>query len=341
MSETAPFPNAERPPPALWKRALPWVLAVACFAYLYLRISGAAAREGQNAFEYLGRVFADVDWIVWLCWMVPYSLFFFLIDTAVVWRIVNWFNARVSYSDLLPIRGSAYIISIVNEQVGKGAMAAYLNRRDGVPGWEVGSSMLFVMFCEFYYLLMWATIGWALAGDALPEQFRLIPVLALLAAIFFAVWILFFSGKIEAGLALRDRPILLALRKASLAVRERPILLAFRKAKLRHYLGIVALRSPALLSAVLVYTMVLRLFGVDVGFVEMLGYLPVIFFGAAIPTPMRAAAITLWVTLFPERPGEMAAFGIVQHNFFIFFNAAIGLLFLRRANRELFGAKNA
>jgi hypothetical protein len=33
----------------------------------------------------------------------------------------------------------------------------------------------------------------------------------------------------------------------------------------------------------------------------------------------------------------MTAFGLVQHNFFIFFNAAIGLLFLRRANRELLG----
>jgi hypothetical protein len=27
----------------------------------------------------------------------------------------------------------------------------------------------------------------------------------------------------------------------------------------------------------------------------------------------------------------------VMHNFFIFFNAAVGLLFLRRAARELFG----
>jgi hypothetical protein len=35
----------------------------------------------------------------------------------------------------------------------------------------------------------------------------------------------------------------------------------------------------------------------------------------------------------------MTTFGFVQHNFFIFFNAAIGLLFLRRANRELFGAQ--
>jgi hypothetical protein len=32
----------------------------------------------------------------------------------------------------------------------------------------------------------------------------------------------------------------------------------------------------------------------------------------------------------------MTAFGFVMHNFFIFFNAGIGLLFLRRATRELF-----
>jgi hypothetical protein len=37
----------------------------------------------------------------------------------------------------------------------------------------------------------------------------------------------------------------------------------------------------------------------------------------------------------------MATFGLVQHNFFIFFNAAIGLLFLRRANRELFAGGRA
>ena len=37
----------------------------------------------------------------------------------------------------------------------------------------------------------------------------------------------------------------------------------------------------------------------------------------------------------------MAAFGFVQHNFFIFFNAAIGMLFLRTAQRELFGAEDA
>jgi hypothetical protein len=78
------------------------------------------------------------------------------------------------------------------------------------------------------------------------------------------------------------------------------------------------------------------LFGVDASFVRMLGVLPVIFFAAAVPTPMRAAAITIWVVLFPEREAQMSAFGFVMHNFFIFFNATIGLLFLRRTRRELF-----
>ena len=117
---------------------------------------------------------------------------------------------------------------------------------------------------------------------------------------------------------------------------------AFREARWWYYPAIALIRSPAILAAVVVYTLALGLFGVEVSYGTMLGYLPVIFFGAATPGPMRSVAITLWVVLFPEQdPGKMAAFGLVQHNFFIFFNAAIGMLFLRRANRELFGPGDA
>ena len=46
----------------------------------------------------------------------------------------------------------------------------------------------------------------------------------------------------------------------------------------------------------------------------------------------------MWPILVPSHAGEMAVFGFVQHNFFVLFNAAIGLVFLRRASRELFAA---
>jgi len=184
----------------------------------------------------------------------------------------------------------------------------------------VGSSMLFLMFCEYYYLLGWATLGVLLGWHRLPAVFQVIPWIAAVSAVVFVLLYLFFRGRIGGGAAFR----------------ERPLLRAFRMATLRHYLTVLALRSPAMLAAVLVYAAALRLFGVTVGPVEMLGYLPVIFFGAAVPGPMHSVAIVLWVLLFPDRPGEMTAFGFVQHNFFVLFNAATGLLFLRRATRELF-----
>ena len=292
----------------------------ACFVYLYFRLNGAAARESMPLTEYMTQVFANVAWGPWLTLMVAYSLFYFLIDTLVVTRALNWLLADIKYKDILPIRASAYIISIFNEQIGKGAMAYYLNKRDQIPGWEVGSVMLFIMFCEIFYLLVWATVGYIFGGDGLPEVFQIMPVISIGATIFLILWLLYFNGTLLPNNQLR----------------EKRILHGFRRAKLWHYGAFFLLRSPALLAAIVVYTTALNLFGVEASFLTLLPYLPVVFFAAAVPTPMRAAAITFWVILFPENEGQMAAFGFVQHNFFILFNAIIGLIFWRRAQRDLF-----
>ncbi|MEC7459464.1 MAG: hypothetical protein VX751_01005 [Pseudomonadota bacterium] len=292
----------------------------ACFVYLYFRLNGAAARESMPLTEYMTQVFANVAWGPWLTLMVAYSLFYFLIDTLVVTRALNWLLADIKYKDILPIRASAYIISIFNEQIGKGAMAYYLNKRDQIPGWEVGSVMLFIMFCEIFYLLVWATVGYIFGGDGLPEVFQIMPVISIGATILLILWLLYFNGTLLPNNQLR----------------EKRILHGFRRAKLWQYGAFFLLRSPALLAAIVVYTTALNLFGVEASFLTLLPYLPVVFFAAAVPTPMRAAAITFWVILFPENEGQMAAFGFVQHNFFILFNAIIGLIFWRRAQRDLF-----
>ena len=92
-------PDAARAPaPPLWQRALPWIVTLVCFAWLGYRIAGAAARQGKSAFDYLMEVFASVPWHLWLALMIPYSAFFFLVDSTVVWRVVNWFNARVPWT---------------------------------------------------------------------------------------------------------------------------------------------------------------------------------------------------------------------------------------------------
>lgn len=320
----SPPPAAPASPPAprtrVWPRLLPWLVTAACFAYLYARLERAAAAGGQRLLPYLAAVFGEVSWLRWLALMLPYCLLFLLVDSLVVWRVVSWFNARLRYRDVLPIRASAYILSIVNEQVSKGAIAVYLSRREGIPAWEVGSSMLFIMFCEYYYLLGWATLGVLLQWERFPPVFHAIPWVAAVSVVFFVLFHLFFTGRLAVGRRLR----------------ERPLFRSFRLATVRHYAVVIALRSPAMLGAVVVYTLALGLFGVRASVLQMLGYLPVIFFGAATPGPMHSVAIVLWVLLFPDRPGEMTTFGFVQHNFFVLFNAAVGLVFLPKATRALF-----
>ena len=321
MSPPAAAPaSPPRPRTPVWQRLLPWLITAACFAYLYVRLERAAAAGGRRLLPYLAAVFGEVSWLRWLALMLPYCLLFLLVDSLVVWRVISWFNTRLRYRDVLPIRASAYILSIVNEQVSKGAIALYVSRREGIPAWEVGSSMLFIMFCEYYYLLGWATLGVLLQWERFPAVFHAIPWVAAASVAFFVLFHLFFTGRLAVGRALR----------------ERPLFRAFRRATVWHYVGVIALRSPAMLAAVVAYTLALGLFGVPASMLQMLGYLPVIFFGAATPGPMHSVAIVLWVLLFPDRPGEMTAFGFVQHNFFVLFNAAVGLVFLRRATRALF-----
>jgi hypothetical protein len=320
--------DAPSKPPAApaWVRALTWALALGCFYLVYSKIAGAAARDGISAFSYVARFLGQANWLAWLALMVPYSVFFFLVDSFAATSVVRWFNAPVRYRDILPVRASTYILALVNEQVGKGAMALYLYRRNRVPGWEVGSSMLFIAFVELYQLLIFSSIGVALHYELVREASTALPLDSLLpgvfvgAAIYFVLHVLYFSGRILPGLRLR----------------ERPILHAFRRAKLWQYATLVAIKAPNLLMAVVVYTLALRMFHVDVSFGTLLAFLPVIFLAAALPLPFHAGALALWAVLFPDYP-EVSAFSLVMHTFFVVFNAAIGLLFLPRANRELFG----
>ncbi len=203
MSETVPTTSASSIPTSKkakpWQRILPFAITAACFAYLYTRLRAAAAAEGSGLLAYLLKSFENVNWLHWLALVIPYCFLYLLIDSLVVWTVINWFNAKIRYADILPIRASAYILSLLNEQVSKGAIALYLNRRDGLPGWEIGSSMLFLMFCEYYSLILWASIGALLRWNSIQTVFHIIPWIALGSGIFFVFFHLFFSGKNRLG----------------------------------------------------------------------------------------------------------------------------------------------
>ena len=306
-------------------RLLSWLIAGGCFYLVYGRIAEAALRENLTPLAYLVAFFREANWLLWLALMIPYSVFFFLVDSHATWRVIRWFNAReIRFSDVLPIRASAYILSLVNEQVGKGAMSLYLYRRYEVPGFEAISSMILLGLMEIYQLLMFSAIGVFARFDVVEQASTELPLHQILPAVFVAALIyapfhlLFFSGRLGAW-----------------RLREHPLVHAFRHATPLQYLLVILFKAPNLVGAVVVYTLALELFNVPVTLVQMLAFLPVIFLAAALPLPFHAGALVLWAVLFPEYP-EVGAFSLVMHTFFVSFNALIGVLFLPKANRELF-----
>jgi len=326
--EPAPLEEPKPRGKSAWSvvfRICTWLLAAGCFYVVYTKVEVAAARESQNVWEYLVDFFGEANWLFWLALMIPYSVFFFLVDSHVTWRVVRWFNApAIRFVSMLPIRASAYILSLVNEQVGKGAMTLYLLRHHKVPGWRALSSMILLGLMEIYQLLLFSAIGVLLNFHLVQEASSewpldvILPSVMVFALVYLPLHIAYFRTG-EGGL------------------RERPLLTAFRQARVVHYLLIVLFKAPNLIGAVIVYTFALDLFQVQVSLGQMLAFLPVIFLAAALPLPFHAGALLLWTVLFPDYP-EVAAFSLVMHTFFVLFNATIGVLFLPRANRELFGS---
>jgi hypothetical protein len=309
----------------LW-RVVTWLLAFGCFYLVYVRVVGAAGRSGQTPLQYVVEFFREADWITWLAVMLPYSVLFFLVDAHATWRVIRWFNVpSIRLIDVLPIRASAYILSLVNEQVGKGAMSLYLLRRHGVPGWEALSSMILLGLMEIYQLLFFAAVGVTLYLDLVHAASTLLPLDRILLAVgvvaiaYAPLHLAYFAGRLLPNSKLRDAAVLRA----------------FRLAKPHHYLLVLLFKAPNLLVGVVVYSVALQLFNVDVSFGEMLAFLPVIFLAAALPLPFHAGALLLWTVLFPEYP-QVGVFSLVMHTFFVCVNALIGVAFLPWANRELF-----
>ncbi|MBL4680439.1 MAG: hypothetical protein JKY88_06910 [Pseudomonadales bacterium] len=322
--------NDELTPIKKWRsilaRLLTWSVTLACFSLIYIRVEKTAEREQLSVIEYISNFFVQADWVSWLMLMIPYSVYFFLVDTHATWRLLRWFNTpKIRYTNILPIRASAYILSLVNEQVGKGAMSLYLLRRYDVPVWKALSSMVMLGLVEIYQLLIFSAIGVFVYYDLVVQASSNLPVLTIVLSVYavafcyFPFHILYFKGAIFKNSNLRDKHLFHA----------------FRQAKLKHYVMLLLLKAPNLLGAVVVYTLALSLFKVDVGFGQMVAFLPVIFLAAALPLPFHAGALVLWTVLFPDYP-EVSVFSLIMHTFFVLFNAVIGLMFLPKANKELF-----
>ena len=291
-------------------RVLPWICTILIFTLIFSRVP----------FSSVWQALAGARLAPYLAIMAPYSVLYLAVDTFCLTRVINWFNCPIAYGDVLPIRATTYLLTLVNSHLGQGGIALYLHRRDGVPLLEVASTILFLMFVELYQLAFFSSVGAALAPRAVD-----LPLGAVYAALYAYLAVHLVAFRVG-GEWLARKPALRILR-------------TFRLARLRHYLLLALYKSPNFLMATVVYYFAVRCFGMPLPYLELVLYLPIIFFSAALPIGVAhlGAPQFLWIYFFKSYAPEasLLAFSLATHFIFMILNAALGIPFLPRASREL------
>jgi hypothetical protein len=257
-------------------------------------------------------------------WTIPAALAglaaIYFADSFAIWKTFGWFLARLSFVDVLVVRGATYLLAAINYSVGQGAIVYFVHRATGTPVMRGVATVLLIMGVNILALLFLTTAGLAAAPEVPPG----------LHAIAAVAW---------AGLAVYAAAV--ALRPRWLA--SRPIFDVLLGAGLGGHLRALCVRIPHIAALVAFQTAMLRAFGVAVPLGQAIVALPVVFFVAVLPISVQGLGTTqaTMVYFFARyapggAPAAVLAASLVAQALSVLFQAALGIACLRsRVGREL------
>src|SRR3954469_7246734 len=220
-------------------RLLPWLVTAGLLFLLFRRISFVAV--WQAARQAPG-------------WMVPVVLasvaLVYLADSFAIWKTFGWFLTRLSFPDVLLVRGATYLLAAINYNVGQGAIVYFVHKNAGTTIMRGVATILLVLGVNVLALLFLATGGMA-AAPALPPLVKVIITLA---------W---------AGLAVYA--VLVAIRPRWL---DRPVFEVLLNAGLGGHARALVVRLPHIAALLAFQFSALRAFGIEVPVVYALATLP-------------------------------------------------------------------
>jgi hypothetical protein len=267
----------------------------------------------------------QADYPLFFAAMIPNTIFYFCWDTLVLAAAVRWFHGPVTYRELLPVRASSYVVAFFNTNAGRGALAAYLSRRLASPFLQLGSTVLFLVLTEYLHLVGWATVGILQIRSEIRRELLWMPLAVA------ALWLVVFLYARAGGTAASWRWLFVPRRWA--------LLRTFRLAPARRYVQIVLLRSPMFFVSLSLHAVAARAFGLDIPFVRLVAFLPIIFMVAALPITVARLGTTqaAWLFFFSgyAEPSRLLAFSLAAHLTFVVTRSALGIAFLPRAYADL------
>ncbi len=315
-----PAPSARSTP--IWKKALPYVGTVAIFALIFWRIPMAK----------VGAALEQAPVLKFVAVFLPFSAFYWMIDSFCLTWVVRRFNAPMRFRDIVPIRASMYLLALINTNLGQGGVAYYLHRKAKIPLLEALSSILFIALMEIYQLFLFSTLGVIFYRPTAPAQIEIVKILRVAYVI---AWLVL--GGIIALFARARRNA--ALREWITTSRAGAIAETFLKARPLDYAIVLGIKAPSFLASVLTQYFALALYGITIPLLKLMLFLPLVFLAAALPIAVAhlGTSQAAWLLFFSGNASEakILAYSLAAHFTFMFCNGVIGLFFLPRASREL------
>jgi uncharacterized membrane protein YbhN (UPF0104 family) len=279
-------------------RIVAWLVALGLLAYLFRRVSPG---------EVLQSLKLAAPWTVPV--LVGLVLLVYLADSLAIWRIFGWFVTRLSFREVLVVRGATYILAVVNYALGQGTIVYFVNRSRGVPVMRGAAAVLLVMGTNVLLLLFFATAGMLIA----PVPRALYTVVAVAYA----------------GLAV----YIVAVAVKPRWLTARPIFDVLLGAGIGGHLKAVLVRVPHLFSLLLFTYVSFRAFGIKVPVAQAVACLPVVYFISVLPiSPAGLGTTQVMLTLFftPYAPqATILASSLASQAIAVAVQALLGLVCLR------------
>lgn len=319
------MPDDNQRPHMALRRLIPLLITAVIFFFIFRRVPFArflTALEGANHLRFFAL-------------MLPNGFLYFAWDTLVLALLMRWFHGPIRYTELFPVRAVTYVVSFLNTNLARAATAYYLTRKLNVTFFPIAGTVIFLTLLEMTHLVLWATAGILLFPGPVPRSVLLAP---LLVALFWLMVIPYARGAFAKPLAGTETR---SGWRARLRPRDWPVFQTFSRAPLYRYAQVILLRAPLFAASLVFHYFAVQAFGIEIPFGKLVIFLPVIFMLAALPITVAHLGTTqaAWIFFFRDNAPEaqLLAYSLASHLAFMFARASLGVIFLPKAYKELFG----
>jgi len=262
----------------------------------------------------------------------PLSLWYLITDSAALVWVVRRFNAPLGMKDLVPMRASMYLPGLINANLGYAGIAYYLHRKTGIGFAEAASTLLYISFLDVYESVLFSSFGLLLYSAHLAG---LIKLEGAMRFTYLVMWVFLFAVMALSAAARRNN----AIRSWAENHRFAVIAKAFVKATPLDYLIVASIKTAGFITALAAQYLTLAMFGIEVPFLKLMTFLPLVYLAAALPITFAnlGTGQAAWLLLFRENgtSADLLAYSLVAHFMFVLCTGVLGLCYLRRAGREL------